>query len=218
MEPPGAQNHSCLAEQKREPDLNVPRRASLTVMASPGMPKLKPRGGMGRGLSSGRPAHTQIPSEETGDEGNSEGHRKHRILRGIQQAPRLGTVSANEETEETAQLFRSPLKWLRLFPIARRYCARATFRGGCDIGRTDGGDSGRSATNTLKDSATKKTAANKSTRGQCQRPLSRPRSSAVSIRRRSQYGPVRGWPVLSWHFSPGAAPHVGQATASIFAR
>jgi hypothetical protein len=38
----------------------------------------------------------------------------------------------------------------------------------------------------------------------------------AAIRRRSRCGPVRGWPVLSWHFSPGAAPHVGQATASIF--
>ena len=37
----------------------------------------------------------------------------------------------------------------------------------------------------------------------------------AAIRRRSRCGPVRGWPVLSWHFSPGATPHVGQATASI---
>jgi hypothetical protein len=26
---------------------------------------------------------------------------------------------------------------------------------------------------------------------------------------------LRGWPVLSWHLSPGEAPHVGQVTASI---
>jgi hypothetical protein len=31
--------------------------------------------------------------------------------------------------------------------------------------------------------------------------------------RRSRWGSVRGWPVLSSHFSPGFAPHVGQRTS-----
>jgi hypothetical protein len=38
--------------------------------------------------------------------------------------------------------------------------------------------------------------------------------SAV-INRRSRCGSVRGWPVVSSHFSPGAAPQVGQRMASI---
>lgn len=35
-----------------------------------------------------------------------------------------------------------------------------------------------------------------------------------AARRRSRCGSVRGSPVLSSHFSPGFAPHVGQRTAS----
>src|ERR1700739_3993642 len=35
-----------------------------------------------------------------------------------------------------------------------------------------------------------------------------------AVRRRSRCGSVRGNPVLSSHFSPGFAPHVGQRTAS----
>jgi len=38
------------------------------------------------------------------------------------------------------------------------------------------------------------------------------RSSAIS--RRSRCGSVRAWPVPSSHFCPGAAPQVGQRTAS----
>jgi hypothetical protein len=68
---------------------------------------------------------------------------------------------------------------------------------------------------TLKIRPERETAANKSTRGECQDSYLASRCCAA-IRRRSRCGPVRGWPVLSWHFSPGAAPHVGQATASIF--
>jgi hypothetical protein len=33
--------------------------------------------------------------------------------------------------------------------------------------------------------------------------------------RRSRCGAVRGWPVLSSHFSPGLAPQVGHRTARI---
>ena len=47
-------------------------------------------------------------------------------------------------------------------------------------------------------------------RAQCHEP-----SCSAAIKRRSRCGPLRAWPVLSWHFSPGAAPHVGQVTASI---
>src|SRR5260370_30336354 len=38
---------------------------------------------------------------------------------------------------------------------------------------------------------------------------------SFAIKRRSRCGSVRGRPVLSSHFSPGAAPQVGQWTASI---
>jgi hypothetical protein len=37
-----------------------------------------------------------------------------------------------------------------------------------------------------------------------------------AINRLSRCGSVRGWPVVSSHFSPGAAPQVGQRIASIF--
>src|ERR1700687_1532695 len=37
---------------------------------------------------------------------------------------------------------------------------------------------------------------------------------SAAINRRSRWGPLRGWPVLSSHLSPGAAPQVGQRTAS----
>lgn len=37
--------------------------------------------------------------------------------------------------------------------------------------------------------------------------------SSAAIKRRSRCGSVRGCPVLSSHFSPGPAPHVGQRTA-----
>jgi len=37
---------------------------------------------------------------------------------------------------------------------------------------------------------------------------------SAATRRRSRCGSVRGWPVLSSHFSPTLAPHVGQRTAS----
>jgi hypothetical protein len=36
---------------------------------------------------------------------------------------------------------------------------------------------------------------------------------SAAIHRRSRCGSLRGWPVLSWHFSPGWAPQVGQVTA-----
>jgi hypothetical protein len=36
---------------------------------------------------------------------------------------------------------------------------------------------------------------------------------SAPTRRRSLCGSVRGWPVLSSHFSPGLAPQVGQRTA-----
>jgi hypothetical protein len=39
--------------------------------------------------------------------------------------------------------------------------------------------------------------------------------SSCAINRRSRCGAVRGWPVFNWHFSPGAAPQVGQRIASI---
>jgi hypothetical protein len=38
---------------------------------------------------------------------------------------------------------------------------------------------------------------------------------SAAIHRRSRCGSVRCWPVVSRHFSPGAAPQVGQVTASI---
>src|SRR5580658_6529507 len=38
---------------------------------------------------------------------------------------------------------------------------------------------------------------------------------SLASNRLSRCGLVRGWPVLSSHFSFGAAPHVGQETASI---
>jgi hypothetical protein len=38
------------------------------------------------------------------------------------------------------------------------------------------------------------------------------------MNRRSRCELVRGWPVLSSHFSPEAAPHVGQGTASVSVR
>jgi hypothetical protein len=41
---------------------------------------------------------------------------------------------------------------------------------------------------------------------------------SAAIKRRSRCGSVRGRPVLSSHFSPGAAPHVGHRTACIFLR
>ena|SRR5947207_2312066 len=41
-------------------------------------------------------------------------------------------------------------------------------------------------------------------------------SSDSDVGMRSRCGLVRGWPVLSSHFSPGAAPHVGHRLASIF--
>ena len=40
------------------------------------------------------------------------------------------------------------------------------------------------------------------------------RVQSFAISRRSRCGLLRGWPVLSSHFSPGAAPKVGQRTAS----
>ena len=39
-------------------------------------------------------------------------------------------------------------------------------------------------------------------------------AQSAAINRRSRCGSVRGWPVLSSHFFPGAAPQVGQGTAS----
>jgi hypothetical protein len=39
---------------------------------------------------------------------------------------------------------------------------------------------------------------------------------SFAIHMRSRCGLVRGWPVLSSHFSPGAAPQVGHRTASIW--
>jgi hypothetical protein len=36
-----------------------------------------------------------------------------------------------------------------------------------------------------------------------------------AAKRRSRCGSVRGWPVLSSHFSPGLAPHVGQRTVMV---
>jgi len=39
-------------------------------------------------------------------------------------------------------------------------------------------------------------------------------AQSAAINRRSRCGSVRGWPVLSSQFSPGAAPQVGQGTAS----
>ena len=44
--------------------------------------------------------------------------------------------------------------------------------------------------------------------------VSRIRHFSSAANRRSRCGPVRGSPVLSSHFSPGFAPHVGQRTAS----
>jgi hypothetical protein len=41
------------------------------------------------------------------------------------------------------------------------------------------------------------------------------KAQSFAITRRSRCGSVRGWPVESSHFSPGAAPQVGQRTASI---
>jgi hypothetical protein len=41
-------------------------------------------------------------------------------------------------------------------------------------------------------------------------------TQSAAINRRSRCGSVRGSPVVSLHFSPGAAPQVGQRTASIF--
>jgi hypothetical protein len=38
---------------------------------------------------------------------------------------------------------------------------------------------------------------------------------SVAAHRRSLCGSVRGWPLLSSHFSPGAAPQVGHLTVSI---
>jgi hypothetical protein len=39
-------------------------------------------------------------------------------------------------------------------------------------------------------------------------------AQSFAINRRSRCGEVRGWPVLSSHFCPGAAPQVGQRMAS----
>ena len=39
-------------------------------------------------------------------------------------------------------------------------------------------------------------------------------AQSAAINRRSRCDSVRGWPVVSSHFSPGAAPQVGQRTAS----
>lgn len=39
---------------------------------------------------------------------------------------------------------------------------------------------------------------------------------AQSFAGRSSCGRVRGWPEFNSHFSPGAAPHVGQRRASCF--
>jgi hypothetical protein len=36
---------------------------------------------------------------------------------------------------------------------------------------------------------------------------------SAAIHRRSRCGSLRGWPVLSVHFSPGWAPQIGQVTA-----
>ena len=50
------------------------------------------------------------------------------------------------------------------------------------------------------------------------RTMTKPRSAmaqSAATNRRSRCGSVRGSPVLSSHFSPGAAPQVGQRTASI---
>ena len=38
----------------------------------------------------------------------------------------------------------------------------------------------------------------------------------ATLHRLSRCGSARGWPVVSSHFSPGAAPQVGQRIASIF--
>ncbi len=38
-------------------------------------------------------------------------------------------------------------------------------------------------------------------------------SLSSAVRRRSRWGSVRGWPVLSSHLSPGFAPQVGQRTS-----
>ena len=43
-------------------------------------------------------------------------------------------------------------------------------------------------------------------------------SESAATKRRSGCGSVRGWPLVSSHFSPGAAPQVGQRTVSIFFR
>jgi hypothetical protein len=106
-------------------------------MASPGIPELKPRRSMGRGLSSGRPARTQVPSEETGE----------RTIQRVTEStgsyadpasPSAGFSPRESETKETAQLFRSPLKYQGFFPSPDTIAHTLTFRGGCDIGRTDG--------------------------------------------------------------------------------
>jgi hypothetical protein len=44
-------------------------------------------------------------------------------------SPSAGSSQRESETKETAQLFRSPLKYLGLFPIARRYCAHSDLSG-----------------------------------------------------------------------------------------
>jgi hypothetical protein len=45
-------------------------------------------------------------------------------------------------------------------------------------------------------------------------PVTSESPQSAAINRRSRCGVVRGWPVLSSHFCPGAAPQVGQRTAS----
>jgi hypothetical protein len=49
----------------------------------------------------------------------------------------------------------------------------------------------------------------------CERTLRRELSLSAANNRRSRCGLLRGWPVLSWHFSRGWTPQVGQGTDKI---
>jgi hypothetical protein len=163
-------------------------------------------------LSSGRPARTQSPSEKTGNEGDSEVTKAQDPTR-IQQAVRLGPVSANRRLRNSATLSIAD-EITTAFPIAERYWAHSQLSGWVRY-RSHITRFGGLYWDALNIRPEWETVANKKTWGQCQDSYLASRCCAA-IRRRSRCGPVRGWPVLSWHFSPGAAPHVGQATASIF--
>jgi hypothetical protein len=136
MEPPGAENHSYVAKQQ----------GLIRIQTSPTSSKLY-RYGFTRntgaktsqkyeqGLSSSRPARTQSPSEETGDEGDSEGHKgKGSYVDSA--SPSVESSQRESDTKETVRLFRSPLNKYGFVPSPNAIARTLTFRGGCNIGRT----------------------------------------------------------------------------------